>query len=159
MKQIRDTVGKISSELLAKTPDTQSPIELEHAMQKDYLKELLACCASGKKVVAGDFFLVVLTKKEPLMPNVLRNYFFYRKSCPTPDYDQAVYHYKSKDEEIVLLWVIPSKDACLYLKDHALEVAPEEKELLRYVLKFSDGTLWEVSKKLNKEQKNSPFII
>lgn len=159
MTQVRETVGKISSDLAAKIPDTRSPIDLEREMQKEYIKELLNCCNEGKKKFPGDFYLVVITKKEPLMPNVLRNYFFARRSCPTPDYDQAVYSYNAQQEEISFLWVIPSKWTCIYLKLHYNEVAPEERDLLHHVLKFSDGTYWNLMKKLNNEHKDSVKLV
>lgn len=146
MANNRETVGKISSELLKKTAVTNDPIEIERAMHEGYVKNILECINDAPNSYGDAYFIVVITKKEPLMPNVLRNYFLARKSCPTPDYDQAVYLYNKILEELTFLWVIPSKDACLYLKDNALSVSEEEKPLLRFVLDFADGTLYKLSK-------------
>jgi len=93
------------------------------------------------------------------MPNVFRNYFAGRRSCPTPNYDQSVYRYDRKNSQIQYLWTVPSRDACHYLKDNALEVVPAEHELLNYVLKFDAGILLRLCKKFNKEEENSTKII
>jgi len=154
----RETVGKISQDLLLKTPDTRDPIELEREMHKDYEKNIFECIERCKKEFFGDFYVVVTTKKERLMENVLRNYFFGRKTCPTPEWDQTVYRYFPKDDYLEFLWVVPSKDTCELYKQNALQVDPKERELLQYVLDFSDGTLLERAKKLNGERKESPLL-
>lgn len=155
----RETVGKISTDLLKKTPDTQSPIELEREMQKEYMDNLIACINDHKKIFDKDFYVVVITKRERLMQNVFRNYFMARLSCPTPDYDQSVYKYDHKNEELSYIWTIPSRDTAYYLREHAMEVAPEENQLLNFVLEFADGTLYKLAKKLNGEALDSPLIL
>jgi hypothetical protein len=155
----RDTVGKISSDLLNKTPYSNDPIEIERAMHEDYVKNVTACVETAKKNFFGVFFVIVLTKKERLMTNVLRHYFFARRSCPTPDYDQAVYHYKSELDDIEFLWVIPSKEACLTFIEQSSSIAPTEWGLLKYVLEFADGTLFKIAKRLNNEKDDSSEII
>lgn len=159
MTKNRESVGKISSELLSKTPESTDPIEIERAMHQDYVKNVIECVQTSKKQFFGDFFVVVLTKKERLMQNVLRHYFFARKSCPTPDYDQAVYHYQSDKDDLEFLWVIPSKEACLTFIEQSSSIAPEEWGLLKYVLEFADGTLFKKAKILNGEKENSSELI
>ena len=154
----RDTVGKLSSELLKQESPTNSPIELEREMHTEYDKNISECIDSGKKQYNHNFYVVVITKRERLMPNVFRNYFFPRETCPTPDWDQAVYRYMRSVDCVEFLWVIPSKDTCEHLKQNALYVSPEEKELLNFVLDFSDGTLLLMAKKLNKEREDSPLL-
>jgi len=154
----KETVGKISRDLQLKTPDTDDPIELQREMHKDYVNNIIQCVNTHKPLFDGDFYIVVLTKKEKLMPNVLRNYFTARQSCPTPNYDQAVYKYHAKNEDLEFIWTIPSKDTCIYLKEHAMEVAPEERALRDFVLAFADGTLFRMAKKLNNEKTDSPLL-
>ena len=145
----RETVGKIASDLLLKTPETSDVIELERSMQEDYIKNLIDTCNNGIKKYSKDFFVVVITKNEKLMPNVFRNYYFDRSTCPTPDYDQSVYKYDYSRQELEYIWTIPSKDACHHLKDNALQV--QEKRLLDFVLAFADGSLYKLAKKFNGE--------
>ena len=85
------------------------------------------------------------------MHNVIRNYFFHRSTCPTPEWDQVVYYYKRADDALNFLWVIPSKDTCELLRENALMVAPDERDLLNFVLNFYDGTLERIAQKLNGE--------
>ncbi len=158
MEEKRETVGKLSSELLQKESPTHSPIELEREMHTEYEANLFSCIETGKKMYGNSFYVVVITKRERLMPNVFRNYFFSRSSCPTPDWDQTVYRYEKSCDEIEFLWVIPSKDTCEHLTLNALQVAPEERALLGFVLSFSDGTLFKLAKKLNKEMEHSPLL-
>ena len=154
----RDTIGKISSDLIIKTPDSTDPIEIERELHTDYEKGVAECIAGGLRDFAGDFYVVVVTKKEPLMKNVLRNYFLTRLSCPTPDYDQTVYSYNRSSSSIVFMWVVPSKDSCQLLRDNAATVAKEEWGLLDFVLKFYDGTLFNIAKKLNNELADSNIL-
>jgi hypothetical protein len=158
MNEKRDTVGKLSSELLKQESHSHSPIELEREMHTEYDKNIVECIDSGKKQYNNNFYVVVITKRERLMPNVFRNYFFARESCPSPDWDQAVYRYMRSVDAIEFLWVIPSKQTCDHLRENALEVSAEEKQLLNFVLDFSDGTLLRMAKKLNKEREDSPLL-
>ena len=154
----KKTLGEQAVPLLDKQPESRDPIELQREMQKDYLDELKKCISEFKKAHIGDFFVVVITKREPLLPNVLRNQFFARISCPTPDYDQSVYHYKNDIECAEYLWTIPCRDACIYLRDNCNVVAPEERQLLSFVMDFSSGALFKLCKKLNREAHNSPLL-
>lgn len=155
----RDTIGKIASELLTKQTETQSPIEIEREMQSEYMKNLMECIDRGYKEFPGNFYVTVITKNEKLMENVFRNYFAPRQSCPTPDYDQSVFRYNRKDSRVEYLWTLPGKDACYHLRDNALKVVDAEKELLRYVLGFFDGSLLKIAKHYNNEQADSPLIL
>ena len=92
------------------------------------------------------------------MPNVFRNYFGARSTCPTPDYDQSVYKYNKKDDRIEYIWTIPTKEVCYYLLKNRNYVIPEEQELLKYVLEFSLGELFRLSKRLNGEVDDSPLL-
>lgn len=157
-KEKKKTVGSEAYDRLLKLPETTDPIELEREMHKDYEANVQECITRSSKEYDGDFFVVVTTKKERIMQNVLRNYFFGRKTCPTPEYDQAVYRYHRKEGIAEFLWVIPSKDTCQMMRDNALEVAPEERELRDFVLSFYDGSLLQLSKRLNGEKENSPFL-
>lgn len=155
----RDTVGKLAVELNKKEAPTRDPIALEREMHKEYEKNVYECIERGKKEIpSSDFYVVVETKKEKLLPNVIRNYFFFRQSCPTPTTDQTVYRYHAQKDFIEFLWVIPSEDTCELLRDNALTVSKEEQLLLFYVLDFYDGTLLKMAKQLNNEQADSVLL-
>lgn len=152
------TAGQISSELIQKSPETFDPIEQTAENLSDYEKSVIECVDLGRKKSPNDFFVVVLTKREPLMPNIIRNYFVSRVSCPTPNYDQIVYKYYQKDDRLDLLWCVPDKETCEVFRVNALHVVEEEKQLLHWILDFYSGELDKLCKKLNKEVGPSPII-
>ena len=155
----KKTIGKIATELAQKAyDDTHTAHDQMEESLSDWDKNIFECVERSKKDFPGDFYLVVITKKERLLTNVIRNYFMTRISCPTPDYDQTLYRYNKADESLDFLWVIPSKDACLMLKDNAMLVMPEERQLLQFVLDFADGSLFEMAKRLNGETQESIML-
>ena len=126
----------------------------------DWDKNILECLETHKKKEGyeGNFYLVVLTKKEKLMQNVLRNYFFATKSCPSPVWDQTVYQYNRANDELVFLWTIPDKATCFYFNTYKDMIKPEEMTLLKFVLDFEDGSLLRHAQKLNNETITPPVI-
>jgi len=151
----KETVGKVATDLIVKAPDTLSPIEQMQENLSEYEANIWECVERCKKDFKDDFYIVVITKNEKLLPNVFRNYFYGRLSCPTPDYDQTVYKFKRKDNAPIFMWVIPSRDACIHLIKNHQYVAPEEQGLLKYVVAFQDGTLFKLAKELNGEKLES----
>lgn len=153
----KKTVGAVALELQSKEAPTRDPIELQREMQKEYIDNLLECVTKNKSIYDKDFYVSVLTKKETLLENVLRNYFLATKACPTPTYDQAVYKYRRESEDVLFMWVIPSKQTCEHFRDNALDVIKyggDEKQLLQFVLLFYDNKLDELAKKENGEIPN-----
>ncbi len=151
MEKKDSTVGKAAYDLLVKVEEQHNPIEYEREMHKEYEKEVWVCVDTNKSVFDGDFYVVVLCKRERLLPNIYRNYFLARRSCPTPTFDQTVYKYHREHNALEFLWVIPDQETCVVFKREALDIAPEEKELLKFVLDFSDGTLDKKAAALNNE--------
>lgn len=148
----RKTAGQVSQELAVKSVDnSHSAHDQMRENLIEYDKMICQCIETGKKEFAGDFYVVVITKKERLMQNVLRNYFLTRESCPTPQYDEAVYKFHKKDDRIEFLWVVPAKDVCEYIIENALLIPEEERDLLNFVLQFTNGDLDVLAKKLNGE--------
>ena|SRR5271165_3648921 len=159
MNRKKKTVGAQALDLMQKEPESRDPIELQREMQAEYVDELLDCAETYAKKCIGDFYIVVITKNEKLLPNVFRNFFLPRISCPTPDYDQSVYKYHHEHQMIEFIWTIPSKEACIHLRDNALIVDKSEHGLLQFVLWFEDGTLYRLAKRLNKEEMHSPMLV
>ena len=157
--EARDTVGKISSELIQQSHNYDHTANEQMQEQlKDYDKNVDICFKRSKKDFEGDFYIVVLTKKERLMQNVIRNYFAGRESCPTPEYDQVVYKYNKKNDYLEFLWVVPAKDICTLMIQNALNLPSEQKMLLEFVMDFVDGQLLKKAKMLNGEKVDSPLL-
>lgn len=143
-----------------------SVIELQQEMlkQDEFSTKMLNYIEQGRKKYETDFYIVMNLKREKLLDlsGVLqapRTISELKRSCPTPFYDQSVWRYHYFKEALEYLWTVPDKDTCEYYKYHALQVVPEERELLNYVLSYYDGTLLNRAKQLNGEKKDAPSII
>lgn len=163
MKKVKNkpkdkTVGQQSVEALQEKSQEISVIEQQKQMQSEYMKYLLTSIDEGFNLYRTSFFVEVQTKNEKLMPNVFRNYFIHRRSCPSPNYDQSVFRYNVDKGQVEYLWTVPSRDVCFHLKDNATLVSHDEKDLLGFVLKFADGTLFKMCKHYNDEKPNSPEL-
>jgi len=155
----KKTVGQIAVEQQQKDPETRSPIEIQQEHEKEYLKNLLECVHTNAHKYANDFFVVVITKNEKLLYNVIRCYFFDRISCPTPDYDQTVFMIRRAQDELVHLWTIPNREACLTYMENKDKVVPEEYAILDNIIRFMNGDLFKLCKKLNHEEDESPHLV
>lgn len=151
----KKTVGSIALDLMSQEQENRDPIAQQRAMLSDYEKNFQDAFKRGQAQFNGNFYIVVITKKERLMENVIRNYFLVRESCPTPDHDQIVYKYDKAQDFVDLLWVVPCQHACETYRSRPLDVPKEEKALLMDILSFYDGSLLKKCKKLNGELKES----
>jgi hypothetical protein len=137
-------------------PEYATPIDIERELQqKDYLSVVFECIQNEKDSFEDIFFIVGIPVVNKLMPNVVGNRFFVRKTCPTPMFDQTVFSYSKKEERLEYIWTVPDKKTCEYFRENALLIDPSEKELLQFVLDFYDGTLDRLCNKLNNEEYDS----
>lgn len=157
-KSISKTVGQYSYELQKKTDEKINPIDMQQAIHKgntnedSFENQVRIAVQRGEKEFDGDFFVVVLFKKERLLRNVVRQYFFPRKNCPRPDYDQVVYHYKRHPDRLEFLWVVPDQAATVELPQIKSLLPDEQKELLMMVDKFNSGELDKLCATLNNKK-------
>jgi len=140
-------------------PGIVSVVELVQEANKDYEDNLIECLERGKKYYTKDFYIVALFKKERLFDEVHRLMWFPRVSCPTPTYSQIVYRFTRDCERLEFLWVVPDADTCMFYCDNALDIDPEERDLLNFILDFRSGTLDQKAKDLNGEKADQPRII
>lgn len=151
------TVGQYAYELQSKKDEKINPIDLQRAIHKgnqnddSYENQVRIAVERGVEFFDKDFFVVVLFKKERLLQNVIRQYFIPRKTCPTPEYDQVVYKYDHKNQELSFVWVIPDKQSCIDLPLNKIYLPKEQHELLQNIEDFNKGKLDKVCSNLNKE--------
>jgi hypothetical protein len=146
------TVGQIAVEEKLKAPDPYATTDaIREQAQKDYIDQLAECVKTHEKMFPDDFFVVVDTKREKVLDNVIRNYFYGRRSCPTPNYDQSVFMFHKESGDLEYIWTVPSRDACFHLLERRLELNLEEKELLVMVQAFASGKLMQMCKSFNNE--------
>ena len=159
----REKVGKLSVDLLlSKEQEQANSLDIEqeaHVKNDKFMTELHKCKDDGLNRWPKDFFIVHLVQRPAVYKNVIREYFFSRESCPTPDYDQSVWRYLRHDDVLEYLWTIPQKEICIEFKEHSLEIPQEQQWLLKIVLEFADGTLYKMARNLNGETEYDKKII
>lgn len=152
------TVGEAA--LKAQTNDVSTDfVEMQREIHKgsnsnkSYEEEVHDCIqrALNDSSISGDFFVVVLVKKERLLKNVVRQYFFYRQSCPTPEFDQTVYKYHREPKRIEYLWTVPDNSTCQWLPLRVNDLPDDQKLLVSMIQSFKNGDLDKLCKKLNAE--------
>lgn len=156
----RKTAGQISQELLNQSPVDINAQDQAEQSNKSYLYELYGTLLSFKESNPNtDFFIEVQTISSRVLHNMIKKMFFGRLSCPTPNYDQTVWHYKHKDEELFLVWTIPDRKHCFELLENANIIDPELRELTENVKAFALGELYMLAKKLNNEDKLESLVV
>lgn len=167
MTEKRPTVGKIVSDLMLKEPDKMRVVDLTSEVlhsndENSYFNKLIKKVQAGKNIFPNsDFFIEVHERLDKVLAlrALPRHQMEVKSCCPTPNYDQAVFKYHWKDENLEYIWSIPCRDACFYLKNNALYVVPEERQLLNFVLDFDEGRLYQRMKLLNGEKPESNELI
>ena len=151
----KKSVGEYSYELQQKPDEKINPIELQREIHKgnssddSFENQVRIAVERGEKDFDGDFYVVVLFKKERLLKNVVRQYFFPRQSCPTPEYDQIVYQYLRKSRELKFQWVIPDKQSTIDLPLMKSKLPPEQQQLVKFAEDFNSGKLDRLCERLN----------
>lgn len=145
-------IGKMVIEASKKKHETVELRELQREFNKDYMDNLIEAAIKGKKrhTSVDSYFVVVLMKRERLMKKVLRNYFTTRVTCPTPAYDQTVYAFDAKTEDLQFLWVIPAKDICERMYSQKYSLNSTNNQLMPYVVDFMEGRLHCKEQELNQ---------
>lgn len=149
-------IGKLYLEEAQKDHGTVELRELQQEFNKDYMDNLIEAALKGKlrHSDAKRYFVVVLMKRERLMKKVLRNYFTTRVTCPTPAYDQTVYTFNPKTEDLQFLWVIPDKDSCERIYSQKYSINQTYGTLMPHVIDFMEGKLHYKEQEFNKIKRN-----
>ena len=152
MDEKKETIGALALKAAATNDGTDKVMEIAEAMAESYPEEIFKAVDRGIAEYPNmDFYIVVLTKRERLMKNVLRNFFLVRLSPPTPAYEQTVYKYDHKKDEVEMVWFVLDKESVyFYIKNRKL-VGPEDYDLVKSSMDFVDGTTFAKALKLNGE--------
>lgn len=160
-KQDRETVGKIALDLRDQfKADDVAPVEdIGKNSTKSTMEELWVTVDRGRKDLAGSFYVCIIQRKDKILTNVIRQQFFYRKSCPTPTYLTSVFYYDRVKDELQYLWSLPSKERCFQMYNNKEFVPIDEYQLLGFVIDFISGKLDNLAQELNGELKPDPLSI
>lgn len=134
------TVGQASYELLQKPPEEIHAVDLQQEMQKSTIDQIQEIIEKHKSY-AEEYYIVLMYRKERLIPNVIRQQFIVRKTRPIPDYDCSLFSFNNKTNELIYHWTIPDPDSCAYIMINSTNLSDDHKPLLEFVKKFSEGSL------------------
>ena len=160
-KQDRETVGKIALDLRSEyKADDIAPVEdIGKNSTKSTMEELWIAVDRGRHELTGSFYVCIIQRKDKILTNVIRQQFFYRKSCPTPTYLTSVFFYNRDNDELLFYWSLPSKERCFQMYNNKEFVPPEEYQLLGFVIDFIEGRLDRTAQELNGEINPDPLAI
>ncbi len=139
-KEIKPTVGQKAYELLSQPAEPINIVDIQREADKEFVKEIEEIIRTHKKF-APKYYIQVVLKKERLMENVIRRYFFKRKSEPIADFDTTLFSYDNEKEQLYFHWTVPDPTTCHYLLTHESSLPADERPLLEMVKKFSAGSL------------------
>ena len=155
----KQTAGSAALQKQSEGPMDTNSIELQQEIhkgsnsKKTYEEEIWETIGLALKdpLIKRDFFVVVLFKKERLLKNILRQYFFYSGSCPTPEYDQTVYHVRRLDKKVKHLWTVPDIATTKWLPWRSTDIPTDQLPLVQMIHDFHSGKLEKLAKKMNDE--------
>ncbi|KKN33428.1 hypothetical protein LCGC14_0803950 [marine sediment metagenome] len=134
------SVGKASYDLLQKPPEKINVIDMQREMQKSVLKELDDIIEKHQSY-EKKYYIVYMLQRERTIPNAIRQRFIIRKTRPRPDYDCSLFSYDNQTCQLAFHWSIPDEGTCEYFLSNKEKLSADQKLLLTYVVKFSEGTL------------------
>jgi len=144
----KSTVGEESYKRLV-SGESQEVGETSAEMNKTFEEELMECVTTYRRNRLDDsspFYVVVLHKKERIMKNVVRRYFFGRESEPTPDYDQVVFKVDPKNMKIDFKWVIPDIETYHDMIFNGQMYPADKQQLVSFCREMNAGTLADYQK-------------
>ena len=136
------TVGQAACDILSQRQSPQSVVETQQEMMKGYVDDLILAAQNGVKLFGTKpFYVCVQTRRERLLPNVIRNQFYARQTRPLPQYDLALYYYEPEAEKLSFVWCIPDKETVSEMVRTNYIGPSGQAQLLGFVKSFVAGTL------------------
>lgn len=142
-KKKRKTVGAEAVERLINADTTQTIVDTQREIDKEYMDGIEACVDAHKDITTP-FYIVVHLKKEQLLQNVIRRKFIARRTLPTPQWDQQVWRYYPSSGNLQFCWVLPDEDTAKWMAAHPHDVPQEMEGLASYVYDLLDNQLYDL---------------
>jgi hypothetical protein len=153
----KKTAGQIIQEVSSSNTLDDAHQEYRKVMFRDFEEKIHECAINAKDqdlYKNKDFYVVVLFKVDRLLHNSVTPYFFARRSCPTPVYNQIVFKYHTNSGQLQYLWNIPNEQLYHYILANRVEASVDNRQLLQFCLALEDGSLLNFVKKENGEKKD-----
>lgn len=151
---------ELAREAIDKGAVATNPLDIAKEEEEKYMNALYECVANHKQLwPSKNFFVHTTMRCEPFARNEFKNFWTGHIDCPSPTYDQTLYHYIANGDRIELLWSIPNEEHARAFKQYAHNIKPEFWPTLQVVLDFYDGKLSQLARKLNNEPDNMPEVV
>ena len=126
-------VGQAALDILAHDNPDQTVEQTLDAFGPDYARQMEECIDTNKTKFKDPFYILVLTKKEPWISNVLRNYFVGRQTPPHafqmmeeyPNHTKTLYIVNARKGQVKLLWSLPGFADCITVAKNPHLYSPE----------------------------------
>lgn len=126
-------VGQASIDILSKPHAEQTVGETLDAFGPDYARQIEECIDQHAHKYTNPWYLFVLTKKEYLLENVVRNWFIPRQTAPHAfdmmeqysNFTKTLYIVDSEKGKIKLCWSLPGFTDCITVAAHPELYSPE----------------------------------
>jgi len=135
--------------------DTAPAHELAEEGHAGFVKMIEKAIANGKKEYQHDFFIDVIWRKRRSERGGLIKQALWLKTIPTPHYNQTVYLYDHKADDVQMLWSVPDQNTCNAYYHNRNHVPVSDYPILTQVMNYFDGTLFRLVD--SYEQKNMKF--
>ena len=142
----RKTYGEVLKEHWSKPhTDSDDVIEYRKAMEPEIVRNKHGTVAKALKLDSyrnKDFYVCLLMKTERI-GGVPHTFTFARHSCPTPTYQQSVWKYHHRSQDLEFLWSIPEQTLYWYIYRNAPQFLkdPETRGLAQFVCLMESGEL------------------
>ena len=150
MAENKPSVGEEARKRLISS-DKQEVGETSSEMNKTFEEALMECVRSYQKERLENttpFYVIFQNKKERLMQNVIRRYFYGRETEPTPTYDIGVYKCDPITQKIDFKWTIPDQATYFDMLINANRYPPEKQQLVMFCKLMSENRLADYQKEV-----------
>ncbi len=137
---------------------------LSNSMGDDRMKKLYAVAQETARqdyFLNVDFYIVLVPTNERTAQMDPADFYFVRRSCPTPAYNQNVFKYHVSDKSLEFLWSIPRKARYwqLYANRNKYMTDPVMKSRTSFVVMMESGKLLEWVAQENGEDLSKPKAV
>lgn len=144
MMQARKTAGELSKKALSDTTKYNA-LEVGHYLAEDIEKHLYESVDKHKDIIdEGEFCVVMVIAKDPLIANLMRRKFYCWPYLPKPRPNQSVFLY-SRTQGIIIkrLWALPSDMVMAELAGTSIIVHKRYQTMQAWSVAFFKGTFWD----------------
>lgn len=117
--------------------------DLRADIYRDYLKFMDGLIEDGRKVLPGDFYMVIVNERHKDI-TTKNCYRFVGRACvgvETPKFHHDVWKYHKESGSHELLWSLPPRRDAYFMYRHKHEVLPQYYPVLEQVLAYYEGKL------------------